>query len=79
MPVMDGLTEVEEIRSHETALRESDPNFEQMEIIMVTAYDNPKIVAKAVTLGVKHFLTKPISINQVLPILVSIFGEQDSS
>ena len=61
MPVMDGLTTLERILAFD----------KDAHVVMVTANDNLSVVKKAITLGAKNFVVKPLKIESVLPRLQS--------
>ena len=59
MPVMDGLTTLERILAFD----------KDAHVVMVTANDNLSVVKKAITIGAKNFVVKPLKIESVLPRL----------
>jgi CheY-like chemotaxis protein len=50
MPVMNGLELIARVRNHHLASR----------IILITAYSSPELYAAVQSLGVDHYLTKPV-------------------
>ena len=57
MPVMSGFDFIEE-------LKQTYPTT-SIEIIIVTASDNPEDIERSKNLGVKHFLTKPLTFEKL--------------
>jgi len=62
MPKMNGLSMAADIRS-------INPN---QEIIILSAYNDVEYLFRALELGIKHYITKPISIERLLGKLVEI-------
>lgn len=62
MPVMDGITMLEELR------KESD-----IPVIIISAFGSPEKVEKARGLGIECFLSKPFNYGVVLEMLDVIF------
>ncbi|MBR1404081.1 MAG: response regulator [Treponema sp.] len=58
MPKMDGLKALEQILAFD----------KEAHVIMVTAYGNTNLVKKAITLGAKNFVIKPLKQETVLPL-----------
>lgn len=63
MPIMDGF---EFIRAFQKL---NIPQKEQMIIIVVTSSNNPEDIERAKSYGIKHYLTKPISLESVKSII----------
>lgn len=57
MPKMDGLKALEQILAFD----------KEAHVIMVTAYGSTNLVKKAITLGAKNFVIKPLKQETVLP------------
>lgn len=55
MPLMDGFQFLEVFRQL------SLPGIESVKIIVVTSSDNPQDIQRARSLGIEHYLTKPVS------------------
>jgi CheY-like chemotaxis protein len=55
MPIMDGFGFIDAFR------RLTIPGIENVKIIIVTSSDDPRDVAKAKALGIRNYLTKPVS------------------
>jgi len=73
MPVMDGITMLEELR------KESD-----IPVIIISAFGSPDKVEKARRLGIECFLSKPFNYGVVLEMLDVIFmtdgpGDEEES
>jgi len=64
MPVMDGVTAVQEI-----VARHPDAK-----IVMVSAYGHAKMVMKAISMGAKHFLVKPIITERARKIISEVLS-----
>ena len=64
MPRKDGLEALQEIR-------QIDP---LAKVIMLTALDQPLLAGRAILLGAKDFLTKPVRPNRLLATLQKIAG-----
>lgn len=64
MPVMDGF---EFIKAFKVS---NFPNKENTEIIILTSSFNQEDINKAKELGVKHYFTKPINVEQLKSVLV---------
>jgi CheY-like chemotaxis protein len=65
MPQMDGFETAEHI------IRNISSDYQER-IIIITAYDNDLIRKQAEELGLKHFLTKPISVSTLFNALVNL-------
>jgi len=59
MPIMDGFTFIEAFNKLHI------PNKENVRIIIVTSSQNPNDMDRARSLGILHFLTKPITENNL--------------
>ena len=57
MPKMDGITTLEQILAFD----------KDAHVVMVTAYGNTTVVKKAITIGAKNFVIKPLKEENVLP------------
>ncbi|MHB8894735.1 MAG: response regulator [Candidatus Geothermincolia bacterium] len=68
MPVMDGLTMLEELRK--TSL---------IPVIIISAFGSPDKVEKARSLGIECFLSKPFNYGVVLEMLDVIFAADEST
>ncbi len=69
MPVMDGISAVQQIvRRHPEA-----------KIIMVSAYGHSKMVLKAISMGAKHFLVKPIIAERARKVINEVLSGSASS
>lgn len=44
MPVMDGITEAQQIQGHQKILRRKNPSLPEVLIVMVSAYDSHEVV-----------------------------------
>ncbi|MBL8172343.1 MAG: response regulator [Acidobacteria bacterium] len=55
LPDVDGLQATQQLRS--------EPEFQNLPIIIVTAYDDPERIAAAQTAGCTDYLVKPIEID----------------
>ena len=64
MPRKDGLEALQEIR-------QIDP---LAKVVMLTALDQPLLAGRAVLLGAKDFLTKPVRPNKLLTVLLKVAG-----
>lgn len=64
MPEKDGMEALEEIRQLDS----------QAVVIMLTALDQQAVAVKAVKLGAKDFLTKPVVPEQLLETLQKVLG-----
>jgi CheY-like chemotaxis protein len=63
MPVMNGFEFLEAFRKLPI------PNKESIKIIIVTSSSDPNDMRKAKTMGISHYLTKPISEEKLMTIL----------
>lgn len=63
MPVMDGLTMLEELRKTS-----------QVPVIIMSAFGSPENVEKARSLGIECFLTKPFDLEVLVEMLDVIFA-----
>lgn len=63
MPIMDGFQFIETFKELELAGKE------KILIIVVTSSNNPGDIAKAAAFGIKHYLTKPISLESIKSII----------
>ncbi|MBF0420751.1 MAG: response regulator [Magnetococcales bacterium] len=68
MPGLNGLETIKRIRS--SSLRKTP------RIIMMTAFDDPKIRQGAESVGLDGFLTKPVSHSSLLDAIMVAFGEE---
>lgn len=68
MPIMDGLTMLEELR------KTSD-----IPVIVISAFGSPEKVEKARELGIECFLSKPFNYGVVLEMLDVIFMTDEAS
>ncbi|MBQ7539085.1 MAG: response regulator [Treponema sp.] len=59
MPVLDGITTLERILAYD----------KNAHVVMVTANGNESLVKKAITLGAKNYIVKPIVAEKALPRL----------
>ncbi len=62
MPKMNGLSMAADIRHHN----------QDQEIIILSAYNDVEYLFRALELGIKHYITKPISVERLLDKLVEI-------
>lgn len=69
MPEMDGLETAKSIRS----ILQKD-----VSCIIISAYDYAEIAERAKSLGMNHFISKPIFQSSLFNLLVSIFGKRNS-
>lgn len=67
MPIMDGLTMLEELR------KKSD-----IPVIIISAFGSPEKVEKARELGIECFLSKPFNYGVVLEMLDVIFADESA-
>src|SRR5690242_4560276 len=65
MPIMNGFSFIE-------ALRNEDIPAGKIVIVIVSSSQDPTDLARAQSLGIKHYLTKPISEENVRDVLTSI-------
>lgn len=63
MPIMDGFEFINEFR------KLNIPEKDNVMIIVVTSSNNPRDIEKARSLGVTHYLTKPISLESIRSII----------
>lgn len=68
MPIMDGFTFLEAFNNLNI------PNKERVKIIIVTSSQNPDDERRIRQLGVKHFLSKPVTEEKLNEILNSAYG-----
>lgn len=68
MPIMDGFTFLEAFNNLNI------PNKDQVKIIIVTSSQNPDDERRIRQLGVKHFLSKPVTEDKLNEILNSAYG-----
>jgi two-component system chemotaxis response regulator CheY len=61
MPKMDGITTLEQLLAFD----------KDAHVVMITANDNSSVVKKALMLGAKNFIVKPLKPESVLPRLQS--------
>jgi CheY-like chemotaxis protein len=66
MPIMNGFAFIEALQ------RQEIPYKDHSVIIIVSSSQDPKDLAKAKSLGITHYLTKPISEASVKDVLTSI-------
>ena len=66
MPLMDGFQFLEGFR------KLSLPGIGNVKVIIVTSSDNPKDIQRARSLGIDHYLTKPVSEDDLHEILSEI-------
>ncbi|THB75485.1 MAG: response regulator [Gammaproteobacteria bacterium] len=70
MPYLNGLETVEIIRN--------DSRYDDLVLVMMTAYNDEDVSTKATTLGVSHFLTKPIKQSTLIDSIASeLFGDKE--
>ena len=69
MPVMDGFGFIQAFQSLEF------PRKENVLIVIVTSSTNPSDMKLAMNLGVKYYLTKPLTAESVLSIILQEFGD----
>lgn len=60
MPIMDGFSFLEAFK------RLNMPHKEKVSIVIVTSSQNPEDIKRAKSFGIDHYLTKPITEEQVL-------------
>ena len=68
MEEMDGLTLIEKLKE----------NYKDVIFVIVTAYDEFSYAQKAITLGVKNYLLKPIARKEMIPMMEEIREELDA-
>ena len=73
MPEMDGITEAIEILKHEAELRRANPALPKQRITFISAYSDAETVERCRKLGIPDYLTKPVVIKRLAPILETIF------
>jgi len=61
MPEMDGLEVLKEMNK--------DIDFPKVPVIMLTAYNQPELIEKAISLGVFGYIVKPIRESNLLPAI----------
>ncbi len=69
MPVLDGVSAVQEIVAQHP----------EAKIRMVSAYGHAKLVMKAISMGAKHFLVKPVIAERARKIISEVLSGSDSS
>lgn len=65
MPLMTGYETLQEIRKQ----------FEQLPVVMMTAYGDMEIIDQTRGLGVKHYLNKPFDLEEVRSLVKTILTE----
>ena len=55
MPLMDGFQFLEVFKKLDL------PNIKKVKVIIVSSSDNPKDIQRAKSLGIEHYLTKPVT------------------
>jgi CheY-like chemotaxis protein len=68
MPVMDGFEFIKAF--HESEIAEKN----EILIVIVSSSDNPRDMEKAKNLGIKHYLTKPITAASITSIMQKEFN-----
>jgi len=68
MPGMNGLETLHEIKK----IQDNIP------VIMMTAYGELEIVAEAMKLGIKEYVTKPFDINELRGLVKKVLTESDA-
>ncbi len=71
MPVMDGLTAARKIREN--------PDFAGLPIIGLSADAFVEREGQAQEAGISHFLTKPVDLDRLMPMLMRYLGRESSS
>lgn len=71
MPIKDGYETIKDIRS--------DPRFKDMPIISLTASTMPEVKTKCIKLGANDFLTKPLDLDSLIPIMKLWLKNHDRS
>ena len=66
MPLMDGFQFLEVFK------KLSLPGIKKVKIIIVTSSDNPQDIQRASALGIEHYLTKPVSEDDLREIFSKI-------
>lgn len=66
MPGMNGLE----------ALKEINKIYDDLLVIMMTAYGELEIVAEAIKLGIKEYITKPFDINELRLLVKKVLQDQ---
>lgn len=74
MPGMDGLETLQAIRG----LRQQQGK-ELIPEIVVTAYDDPEVVAKAKTFGIREFVLKPFELKKFLAVIQHTLTHTESA
>ncbi len=62
MPEMEGIEAVEKIMEIDT----------EAKIVVISSIGYDEVVNRALSLGAKHFLTKPVDINQAANVITSV-------
>jgi len=68
MPKMDGLQFILKIKQ--------DQRFKKLPFIIASAMSNKKIVKKAIEMGCKHFIVKPVQSTQLIKLVKEILPNQ---
>ena len=66
MPIMNGFAFIEALKSQEIS------HHDRIVIVIVSSSQDPTDLARAKALGIKHYLTKPISEESIREVLTSI-------
>ena len=76
MPVMDGITEAKKIQKLQKKLLKEDPSLPEVCIVMVSAIDDRNVIEQTKAIGIKHYLTKPVTATQILSIMREVYGDE---
>ena len=75
MPEMDGITEAKQILSHQKILQAKNPSLPSVHFVFVSAFSDEAIIQKCIDeIGTTDYLTKPVALNMVAPVISKIFG-----
>jgi CheY-like chemotaxis protein len=61
------------------AFQDLDPEKKNVVIIVVTSSFNPQDIEKAKSFGIRHYITKPISAENIKAIILEEFNEPRDS
>lgn len=78
MPEMDGITEAKQVIEHQKIFRKKNPSLPIVKIVIVSAYDSEQTQKQLASFGITDYLTKPVNVKDVPPILKVVFSDDNA-
>ena len=74
MPELDGVEELVQIKALEKQYRQANPSLNQVEVVMVSCYDDAELIQRCHKLGAIDYLTKPVNAEKIKSNCAKVFG-----